>query len=143
MGTLSSDGLLLDKICFPFASRTSLVWHDPKRQELQEKEAHMSAAVEQFVQAVSKVLEDNHIQGEKREVKVLGASQRAQCPLRASSCWFLLALFGGSSVLVLPAPHLTARAQFCLHSEQHCELLPGLGVQAGTCWAWLGFGGPC
>ncbi|XP_027304356.3 SUN domain-containing protein 2-like [Anas platyrhynchos] len=46
---------------------TSLVWHDPKRQELQEKEAHMSAAVEQFVQAVSKVLEDNHIRGEKRE----------------------------------------------------------------------------
>lgn len=139
MGTLSSDGLLLDKICFPFASRTSLLWLDQKRQELQEKEAHLSAAVQQFVQAVSKVLEDNHIRGEKREVKVLGASQRAQCPLRASS----LALFGGSSVLVLPAPHLTARAQFCLHSEQHWELLPGLGVQPGTCWPWLGFGGPC
>ncbi|XP_040395270.1 SUN domain-containing protein 3-like [Cygnus olor] len=46
---------------------TSLVSIDQKRQELKEKEAHASAAVEQFVQAVSKVLEDNHIQWEKRE----------------------------------------------------------------------------
>ncbi|XP_035170515.1 sperm-associated antigen 4 protein-like [Oxyura jamaicensis] len=46
---------------------TSLAWLDQKRQELTERETHVSAAREQFVQAASKIIDNYHIQVEKRE----------------------------------------------------------------------------
>ncbi|KAI6059222.1 SUN domain-containing protein 3-like protein [Aix galericulata] len=86
------DTLSLTTLAVPEAEHestgTSLVWLDQKRQELQEKEAHVSAAVEQFVQAVSKVLEDNHIQGEKRE-NILHFTRNAfeKPSISPGDCW--------------------------------------------------------
>lgn len=68
-------GQLLDKTCFPFASRNSQPWLEQMR-ELKETAAQVSAARGNILQAVREVLGDHGVQEEKREVKVLQVDQR-------------------------------------------------------------------